>query len=191
MKYTPLPKNRKNSVLSLVLLITSVVVFYLGTQYYTKARAAVQTLGVLCLAFASFFILKKLTVYTYSVYPKDGAAKKSVSDYGPDDLTFVVSKRFGAGAEANKASLELSCLTKTVALPFSYFEKKKILKAEGRMALYYYTVTFKPPESLLLVFDTDAGRVGIVIEPDTDFKGFLEKIASMNPEKEKEEEEKK
>ena len=86
MKYTPLPKNRKNGVLSLVLLITSVVVFYLGTQYYTKARAVVQTLGVLCLALASFFILKKLTEYTYSVFPKDSSEKKSVSDYGPDEL---------------------------------------------------------------------------------------------------------
>ena len=183
MKYTPLPKNRKNGVLSLVLLITSVVVFYLGTQYYTKARAVVQTLGVLCLALASFFILKKLTEYTYSVFPKDSSEKKSVSDYGPDELIFVISKRFGNGAEANKASLELADLTKTVELPFSYFEKRKILKAEGRMALYYYTVTFKPPESLLLVFETDAGKVGIVIEPDSDFKGFLEKIANINKEK--------
>ncbi len=188
MKYTPLPKNRKNGVLSAVLLVTSAAVFFLGTQYYTKARAVVQTLGVVCLALASFFILKKLTVYTYSVYPKDGSAKKSVSDYGPDELIFVISKRFGSGAEANKASLGLADLVKTAELPFSYFEKRKIIKAEGKMALYYYTVTFKPPESLLLVFETDAGRVGIVIEPDSDFKGFLEKIASMNAEKEEEEE---
>ena len=183
MKYTPLPKNKKNSVLFIVLLCTAAALFYLGAQYYTEAKSVVQAAGVLFLALSSFFLIKKLTGYTYAVYPKEPSDEKSVSEYRPDELSFVVAKHFGTGPDTNKASLDLACLTKTVSLPFSYFEKKKIIKAEGKMALYYYTVTFKPPESLLLVFGANGEKTGIVIEPDTDFTGFLEEVVKINTEK--------
>lgn len=189
MKYTPKSANRKHEAASLILLITAVVMFYFGAQYYTAYRGAVQFAAVLCMAGAAFFIMKKLTVYTYAVYPKDRDTKKSVSELGPDELTFMISKRYGRGAESNKAALDLGALTDAAVLPFNYSEKQKIIKSHGKMALYYYTVTFKPPRSVLLVFEQDGEKIGAVVEPDSDFEGFFTEVARLNKEKMKEEDE--
>lgn len=180
MKHTPVPQNRKPAVASLVLILTAVMLFFFGGQYYVKYRAVAQALGVFCLALAAFFILKKLTVYTYTVYPKDRDTKKSVSELAPEELTFTVSKRFGTGRETNQAQFDLSALTKTIPLPAAGAEKKKIIKECGKMSLYYYTVTFRPNESTLLIFEQDGEKTGAVIEPDGDFKGFLEEAAKIN-----------
>ena len=181
MKHTPAPQNKKPAVASLVLILTAVMLFFFGSQYYVKYRAAAQALGVLCLAVAVFFIIKALTVYTYTVYPKDADTGKSVSDLAPDELTLTVSKRFGTGRETNRAQLDLAALKKVLPLPAPGAERKKTLRDGGKMALYYYTVTFRPNESTLLVFEPEGSeKIGIVIEPDGDFKGFLEEAARIN-----------
>ena len=180
MTHTPTPQNRKPEVASIVLILTAVMLFFFGGQYYVKYRAVAQTLGVFCLALAVFFILKRMTVYTYTVYPKDADTKKSVSELAPEELTFTVSKRFGSGRETNQAQFDLAALTKALPLPAPGAEKKKILRECGKMSLYYYTVTFRPNESTLLIFERDGEKTGAVIEPDGDFKGFLEEAAKRN-----------
>ncbi len=181
MTHTPTPQNRKPEVASIVLLLTAVMLFFFGGQYYVKFRAVAQALGVFCLALAAFFIIKRLTVYTYTVYPKDRDTKKSVSELTPDELTLTVSKRYGAGRETNRAQLDLAALKSVVTLPAAGRERRKILKEHGKAALYYYTVTFRPNESTLLVFEQKgAEKILVVIEPDGDFKGFLEEAARIN-----------
>ena len=181
MKHTPTPQNRKPAVASIVLLLAAVMLFFFGSQYYVKYRPASQALGVLCLALSAFFVIKKLTVYTYTVYPKDGDTKRSVSDMMPDELTFTVSKRFGSGVDSLRAAFDLADLKSVTALPASSKEKKKMLKDSGKMSLYYYTVTFRPLESALLIFEREGDeRTGIVIEPDGDFTGFLKEAARIN-----------
>ena len=187
MKYSPTPQNKKNDVASVVLFLTAVMLFFFGSQYYVKYRAAAQALGVVCLAASVFFLLKRMTVFVYTVYPKDRDTKKSVSELTPEELTFIISRRFGTGAEANKAALDLEALTTVTDLPASVREKKKIIKEFGKTSLYYYTVTFMPLHSTLLIFEKKGSdRIGIVIEPDGDFKGFFEKVARLNKDKTKE-----
>ncbi len=180
MEYTPIPKNKKYEVAAVVLLVTAVVLFFFGSEYYVKWRALVQALGVACLALSSFFIIKRLTSYTYSVFPKDRDTKKSVSDLAPDELTFIISKRFGgAGAGSNRASFDLGELKSVEPLP-SGAEKKRLTRSKGKMSLYYFTVTFRAPGAYLLVFETGGAPTGIVIEPDGDYIGFLEEAARIN-----------
>ncbi len=181
MKYTPKPKNKKTEVAAIASFVTSVVLFFFGGQSYTKGRGAVQALGVLCLAFSGFFIIKKLKAYTYSVLPKDGDTERRVSELMPSDLALTVSSSYGKSAPGAAASLDLGDLKQTVSLPARYTEKQKVIKSLGKMQLYYYTVTFMPPESTLLVFDKEGGdRIGVVIEPDGDMKGFFEEAARIN-----------
>ncbi len=181
MTYTPKPKNKKPGVAALVLLITAIVLFFLGAQYYTKGRTTVQVLGVACLAVAVFFIIKRLTSYTYTVYPKDKNTKKSVSELTPSELTLVISKRTGSTAPINRAELELSTLTAAVTLPSSHTEARRVIKELGKMNLYYYTVTFNAPDTTLLVFKQDSGEsVGIILELDSDLKAFFSEVARIN-----------
>ncbi len=182
MTHTPTPQNKKPAVAAIVLAATALMLFFFGGQYYVKYRAVAQAIGVFCLALSAYFILKKLTVYTYTVYPKDASTGKSVSELAPDELTFTVSRRYGTGAETNRAQLDLGELTAVSTLTPA--DKKKILSDCGKMDLYYYTVTFRPNESSLLVFEPEgSGKIGIVIEPDGDFKGFLEEVARINSNK--------
>ncbi|MBQ7715666.1 MAG: hypothetical protein IJT70_07345 [Clostridia bacterium] len=181
MKYTPEPKNKKTEVAAVASFLTSVVLLYFGGQSYTKGRGAVQALGVLCLAISGFFIIKKLKSYSYSITPSEEDAGRSVSELLPSDLTFSVYASYGKGTGNLTAQLDLGDLKEAVALPAKYSEKQRVLKGLGKMQLYYYTVTFLPPESTLLVFEKDGGvRTGIVIEPDGDMKGFFEEAARIN-----------
>lgn len=181
MRYTPRPINRKAEVMSISLLITSVILLYFGAQSYVKARALVQIIAVLLLSLSAFFIIKKITSYTYIIEPSDTENIKSVSDYLPDELTFTVSKKKGSGSDVHQCRFEMSALTEVKTLPCTYAEKKKIIEESGKMSLYYYTVTIRPPEACLLVFDNGSfEKTGIVIEPDGDLKGCLEEIARIN-----------
>ena len=190
MKYAPKPKNRKPDVASLVLLITAALLFFLGSQYYTKGRPIVQTLGIVCLALAAFFIMKKLTCYVYTVYPKDRDTEKKASELSFNELCLMISKKNGAkGAETNKACLDISSLVAAIDLPSAADEKKKIIRDQGTMSLFYYTVTFLPPESLLLVFKNDGAKTGVVIEPNAELRGFFIEAARANLEKQNKENE--
>ncbi|MBR6918590.1 MAG: hypothetical protein IKN38_10435 [Clostridia bacterium] len=183
MTYTPKSQNKKHTVAAVVLFFAAVMMFFFGTKDFVKWRAACQAIGILLLSGAAFFIIKKITAYTYSVYPKDENTQKSVSALSPDELTFIISKQFGSSAKANRAAFDLSCLKKATDLPAKYSKKRAAVKAEGKLELYYYTVTFMAPQSLLLIFERDgAGRVGIVIEPDSDLRAFFKEIANMNKE---------
>ena len=187
MKHSPKPQNKKIDVACIVLFLTSVMLFFFGAQYYVRQRVIAQAFGVICLCGAAFFIIKKLTVYTYTVYPKDPETGKSVSDLMPEELTLIISRRFGSSPDANRAKLDLEALTDVTDLPSAYFEKRKTLKALGKMSLYYYTVTFRPPESTLLIFENEGvDRIGIVLEPDRDLKGFFTEILRINKENKKE-----
>ena len=184
MTYTPIPKNKKTEVASVVLFITSVILFFFGSQYYVKYRPVSQALGVVCLGISAFLMMKRLTSYTYTVYPKDSDTKKSVSELEPSELVFIVSKRNGKGAPVNRASLDLGTLVAAVPLPIDAEGKKKTLKSFGKTALYYYTVTFRPSDRTLLVFGNEGSeRIGVVTELDGDFKGFLEEAVRINEKK--------
>ena len=70
MKYTPKSANRKHEAASLILLITAVVMFYFGAQYYTAYRGAVQFAAVLCcvLCFCLLGARPALRVWCVSYY---------------------------------------------------------------------------------------------------------------------------
>lgn len=186
MKYTPEQKNKIASVSALVLSVTAAVLFFFGTQYYVKGRAVVQAIGVLFLSFAVFFIIKRLNSYTYTVYPKDGAPSKSVSELMPKELDLMISRRFASGVETNRAKLDLGMLIQAEDLPQTYSARRKYIKSLGKMTLFYYTVTILPRDALLLVFENDgAAKVGVVLEPDRDFRGFFTEAARINNEEKK------
>ncbi|MBQ7670955.1 MAG: hypothetical protein IJS45_09580 [Clostridia bacterium] len=181
MKYTPQQKNKTALVASLVLTAAAAVLFFLGTQYYTKGRAIVQASAVVFLSFAAYFIIKRLNSYTYTVYPKDDAPSKSVSELMPGDLDLVISRRFASGVDTNRAKLDLGTLVRAEDLPATYSERRKYIKSFGKMTLFYYTVTISPPESLLLIFELDnSSKLGLVIEPDRDLRGFFIEAARLN-----------
>ena len=183
MRYEPKSGNRKPDVASLVMLVSAVAVFFSASRPFAKGRALLQVIGVLMLTGAAYFMIKKVTSFIYIIMPHDGDTKKSVSEMKPEDLTFTVSKRRGQTAENHVCQLELSRLTETVTLPYKSSEKSRIIKEHGVTETYNYTVTFRPLTSLLLVFKKENGeKLGVVIEPDSDFKGCLEAIARMNKE---------
>lgn len=182
MKYTPKPKNKKAEIASLVLLLTAVVLFFFAAQYYTKGRAIVQGLGVACLSLGAFFIVKRMTSYTYFIYPKDSDKEADVTTLSPSELTFTVTKKNGKRSGTNAAQLDLDALKSVTPLPPSGSEKRKVLADFGKMPLYYYTVTILPPDAYLLVFEHGGERTGIVIEPNETFRVFLEEAAKVNNE---------
>ena len=189
MKYTPQQKNKIALVASIVLAAASALLFFLGTQYYTKGRAVVQAAAVFFLSFAVFFIIKRLNSYTYTVYPKDDAPSKSVSELMPKELDLVISRKFASGVDTNRAKLDLGTLVQTEDLPASYFERRKYIKSLGKMTLFYYTVTIAPTDVLLLIFEPQStSRIGLVIEPDRDLRGFFTEAARINKEDRKNEE---
>jgi|GEM_PF-2224705 len=181
MSYTPKPKNKKAGVAAIVLLITAIILFFFASQYYTKGRGIVQAFGVGCLTGAAAFIILSLRSYTYYVFPKDTETKKSVSEMRPDELTFTVTKRNGKKYAVNTVQFDLDTLKNVADLPASYSERRKMIKSFGEMSVYYYNVTLMSPVYTLLIFEKEGDRrVGIVIEPDNDFKSFLNETARMN-----------
>ena len=181
MEYTPKPQNRKPQVAAVVLILLAAMLFFFSRVAYVKLPALAQALGFVCLSVAAFFIIKRITVYTYTVFPKDRDTKRSVSELSPDELVLTISKSYGGASRASRASLDLGRLESVTKLPFRYSEKNAAIKKLGKMSLYYYTVTFRPSESYLLLFkERGAENVGVVIEPDGDLLGFFEEAARLN-----------
>ena len=180
MKYAPAPKNKKPDVAVITLLVTSVILFYLAPQSFTKGRALVQGFGVLCLSLASFFIIKRLTSYIYTVYT-GAATNGGASAIDPTHLTLMISKKTGKSREVNQAEFSLSSLTDVIALPPPSRDRRRLIKGLGKIPLYYYTVTFRAPDPYLLLFKKEDGAsVGVVIEPDPSLLDILHAAAMRN-----------
>ena len=173
MKYAPSPKNKKPDVAVITLLITSVVLFFLASQSYTKGRALVQGLGVLCLALAAFFIIKRLTAYVYTVY--GGAATEGDSSaIDPSHLTLLISKKTGSSSEVNQAEFPLSTLKDVIALPPPSSKRRRMIKELGDRVLGFAYKPFDPIKLSAFFAQIEERKMDVLLKTFAPFDLFID-----------------
>lgn len=185
MKYSPKAKNKKCAVISLVLLLTSVLLFAFAATGLTRQVAVLQLIGVVLLALASFFMIKNITVFTYMIIPLDSEDSTDYSSITaplpPEKLTFTVSKRFGSGREAYQLQLDMASLKSATMLSANKENRDKVIEAHGKMNVYKYVATIGPAEAVLLVFHKRGfDKTAVIIEPDNSMYQYLRTVADIN-----------
>ncbi len=185
MKYSPKPKNKKCIVVTVVLLFTAIFLFAFAATGLTRQVALIQFIGVAFLAFASFFMIKSITVFTYIISPVNSDDETDysnpVSPLSPDKLSFTVSKRFGKGKEVYLCQLDMASLVSVTSLSGNPNEDKKIIKKHGKISLYKHVATVGPCESVLLIFHKKGyDKTALIIEPDNSMHQYLRTVAEMN-----------
>lgn len=180
MRYSPSPKNKKYEVASITLIIAAVAMFFFAAQSYVKGKAAVQFLGVATLAAAAYFLIRRITVYTYIIMPQK-QDKAYTEALAPSELSFTVAKRRAPSGDIYLCQMDLGSLKSVTLLPENRRERKQTIEKNGKMAIYKYLATFGESGAYLLVFDkVGYSKTGIIAELDEEMAGYLETVVQLN-----------
>lgn len=181
MKYSPKPKNKKLEVASIVLIITSVVMFYFAAQSYVKLAPVVQFLGVCTLGFAAYFLIRRITVFTYIIMPQSGE-KEYNEALLPSELAFVVSKKRGQNGSSYLCQLDLGSLRAIEPLSAESSERNKQLTSADKTTTYRYTATISSVEEKYLLEFSKVGhkKINLVLELDDKMSSYLKTVVELN-----------
>lgn len=96
-------------------------------------------------------------------------------------IEFLVRRQKGSGAETVEGRFYLSELIAAENWPADAGERRALCRKRPEMRLFRYTVSIRPADAMLLVFEDEGyGTVGVLIEPGEALGAILCEAARLN-----------
>lgn len=184
MRFEPKQKNKKAFIMAIITLVAGLAAFASSTVDVFKGHGVLQIIGAAFLAFAVYFTVKTITVYSYIILPIEFEGTPDspprADAYKPDELAFTVAKRYSKGKESYVCQLDMSTLIAVKDIPDSY-KKNDVIMHFKPCDVFDYTVTVGRKNACLLVFNKHGyNKTAVVCELEGEMLSYLKEVKLQN-----------
>lgn len=185
MRYIPAPEGRSPRIPAGIAAAAAVVAI-VAARLVPAYQWIYDLTAVIALTVFLYILTRYSIRFSYALEPCAGLRFGTLTPEmlrGADlrRIEFLVRRQKKSGAETVEARFYLSELIAAEDWPTRAGERRARCRQRREMRLFRYTVSLRPADAVLLVFQDDGyGTVGVLVEPGEALGAILREAARLN-----------
>lgn len=187
MRYIPASEGKSPRVLAGIAAAAAVVAI-VAARLVPAYQWIYDLTAVVALTVFLYVLTRYSIRFSYALEPCAGLRFGTLAPeklHGADlrRIEFLVQRQKKSGTETVEARFYLSELVAAEDWPAGARARRALCRQRREMRLFRYTVSIRPVDAVLLVFQDDGyGTVGVLVEPGEAFGAILREAARLNTE---------